>query len=336
MARTRKAAPARTPEGTPPRKKLRLLVIGGHPADVFDNAGGTCLHHARRGDEVFGAVITHGARVHDVAMADALRRSGTVPQGDDLVRLIRRRSAVKQAEVRRACRIMGIREVRFLSADDEIVLVRDATIRAIARLIREIRPDILLTHYPYDNGGFADQHAITGQCALHASWVANTPDPGDPNPLHRVAQIYFFGFPSHFVGGGALYTEFSHNCTVYVDITDVIGLKVKALDCMRSQQYDGRSARKRVESIEGGAGAAVKLPYAEPFIVAYPEVHHTLPVSEFRLHTANQTEAQMKDQWEYIYSVDGEFGRYQKARRRSPGRKAHADPPAWSLFPRPR
>ena len=38
---------------------------------------------------------------------------------------------------------------------------------------------------------------------------------------------------------------------VYVDITDVVDKKVKALDCLASQRYDGDYARKRAESVDG-------------------------------------------------------------------------------------
>ena len=30
-------------------EKLRILVIGGHPADVFDHCGGTLAHHVKTG-----------------------------------------------------------------------------------------------------------------------------------------------------------------------------------------------------------------------------------------------------------------------------------------------
>ena len=45
--------------------RLRILSIGAHPADIFDQSGGTMVHHVERGDHVGCAVLTHGARVHD-------------------------------------------------------------------------------------------------------------------------------------------------------------------------------------------------------------------------------------------------------------------------------
>ena len=44
---------------------LRILSIGAHPADIFDQSGGAMAHHAARGDYVACVVLTHGARIHD-------------------------------------------------------------------------------------------------------------------------------------------------------------------------------------------------------------------------------------------------------------------------------
>ena len=33
-------------------RPLRILMIGAHPSDCFDQAGGTLAHHAAAGDQV--------------------------------------------------------------------------------------------------------------------------------------------------------------------------------------------------------------------------------------------------------------------------------------------
>ena len=76
-------------------------------------------------------------------------------------------------------------------------IVEDETVRRLARLLRELRPDIVLTHFPKEGDGMTNAHATAGQIVMHAIGLANSVDPGDRNPPHRVAQVFYFG------GGGA-------------------------------------------------------------------------------------------------------------------------------------
>ncbi|MEZ4734419.1 MAG: hypothetical protein R3E79_45590 [Caldilineaceae bacterium] len=60
---------------------LRILSIGAHPADIFDQSGGTMAHHVKRGDDVGCVVLTHGARVHDAVISDAMFHRTRCPGG---------------------------------------------------------------------------------------------------------------------------------------------------------------------------------------------------------------------------------------------------------------
>ena len=102
---------------------LRIVSIGAHPADVFDQSGGTMAHHAARGDYVACVVLTHGARVHDKVISDSMFHRAEVPAGDELTTLMAERAEVKAEEVRRAGRILGFEDVHFFGADDAVLLV---------------------------------------------------------------------------------------------------------------------------------------------------------------------------------------------------------------------
>jgi len=67
--------------------KLSILVVGGHPADAFDCAGGTLAHHVERSDRVTAAVLTHGARSHSMGLIDDLRDGRIEPElvTDDVI-----------------------------------------------------------------------------------------------------------------------------------------------------------------------------------------------------------------------------------------------------------
>lgn len=97
---------------------------------------------------------------------EGLRTRDRMPSAEELDRLIEERTKVKQQEVREACAIMGCTDVRFLIYTDSVLIVNEEIIEAIARLVREVRPHIVITHHPKDNGGIADQHSVTGQLVL--------------------------------------------------------------------------------------------------------------------------------------------------------------------------
>lgn len=58
--------------------------------------------------------------------------------------------------------------VRFLNDDDKFLTIIPELIEVMARLIRKIRPNIVITHHPLKNAGIQNQHGITYQLTLHA------------------------------------------------------------------------------------------------------------------------------------------------------------------------
>ena len=56
------------------------------------------------------------------------------------------RAEVKADEVRRACAMLGITDVRFFGYDDAVLTLREELILRMASLIREVRPDVVVTH----------------------------------------------------------------------------------------------------------------------------------------------------------------------------------------------
>ena len=91
--------------------------------------------------------------------------------------------------------------------------------------------------------------------------------------------------------GKAAYPSF------YVDISDVIDKKVKAIAMMKSQKYNTENyAKKTTEQWNGNFGQKVRLPYAEAFALQFPEIGYTISVSEHRMWLANG------DEGEHLYN----------------------------------
>ena len=145
-------------------RPIRLLMVGAHPADCFDQAGGTLAHHAAQGDEVTAVTDTTGVRSHHWGLVDRKRQE---QEEMDVEREVEEAVRQKLDELRSACHILGFDDVRTLGfEDDEILLTRDM-VEAIADVIRDVTPDVIITHHPYEMGGFK-LHATTGQAVLYA------------------------------------------------------------------------------------------------------------------------------------------------------------------------
>jgi 4-oxalomesaconate hydratase len=272
-------------------RPIRLLCVGGHPADAFDSAGGTLAHHVERGDHVSVMALTQGTRIHDVVISDTLRFRERMPDAAELEALMAERAQVKEDEVRRACTFLGITDVHFFRYDDSAVTVTAELIDRMARFLRENRPDVVVTHHPHELGAFGIHHASTARLVLEGISAAGSVGAGDPNPPHRVTQVFFtltaLQFPvvklANLVGWAP---------DVVVDITDVAERKVRALDALRSQQYGGDYARKTVEQADGSMGRNVGVAYGEGFIAYRPQVATHLPVDEAMLAIAAESEAE--------------------------------------------
>lgn len=283
---------------------LRLLSVGAHPADVFDQSGGTMAHHVNRGDHVSCVVLTHGARVHDAVISDAMFHRQEIPEASELQNMMGERSDVKADEVRAACRILGVNDIYFFGADDAVPIITEATVKRLARVLRELRPDIVLTHFPKEGDGLTNAHAIAGQTVMRAIACANGVDPGDRNAPHRVAQVFYFGGGAAKVRSCVWDSEGGYYNDVFIDITDVVDKKLAAMDCLKSQGYSGAYARKRIETSDGAFGVAGGCAYAEGFISASAETHYYLPVTDHALKKARSSDHEIMRQYAHRISVD--------------------------------
>jgi len=283
---------------------LRLLSIGAHPADVFDQSGGTMAHHAARGDWVGCCVLTHGARVHDKVVSDGMFGRKTIPAKRSLGRIMARRAEVKSGEVRRACARLGVKYVHFFGADDAVLTPNDDNVRRLARLLRQLRPEIVLTHFPHEDGGVWNPHAAAGQIVMFAMGLAAAVDPGDRRPPHRVAQTYFWGQGAARLGSTVFHANRPYFTDVLIDITDVVEQKLAGMDELVSQGYNGAYARKRIEASDGAFGVAGQVPYAEGFISYSAQTYTHLPLSDFNRRIAKESDHQVMNRYSYRVGVD--------------------------------
>lgn len=189
-------------------RQIRLLVIGAHPDDCDILAGGIAIKYARNGHVVKFVSATNG-------------NTGHFEKGGGRLALVR---AIEAAN---AAKIAGI-EYEVLDIPNNRIEANVQTRDRITSIIRGFRPDIVLTHRPYD---YHPDHRITSTLVQDSSYALIIPNvcPLTP-PLKRMPVIMYlydnFKKPYEFMPD------------VIVDIDDVFEDKVRMLDCHKSQVYE--------------------------------------------------------------------------------------------------
>ncbi len=271
--------------------QLSILNIGGHPKDVILYSGGTMAKHAARGDRVCFLTPTTGLSHHQEAI-DAYRDSGEMP---DMAVLAEERNQ----ELVAAAGELGVTDVRFLGYNDEIVTIDKDIVNDIADVIGDVRPDIIVTHWPHDT---VPAHGMTTQMTLLAidaasgirpgkSFAPTGGDTGGPQ-----AQIFYH---THWGRTNVLETLNVRIPTTIVDITDTVRQKANAMNKFTSQGYgeDSPLQRKFGETLDGGVQAIhMRVPYAEGFIAHNPQLYDYLPISEYGQKIARETNQEFQTQ----------------------------------------
>ncbi|MFH1007260.1 MAG: PIG-L deacetylase family protein [Candidatus Latescibacterota bacterium] len=265
------------------RRPIHIVLVAAHPADSFDQAGGTLAHHVDRGDRVTVLIATTGVRSHHSRLQEEKRQGGAE---FDIEARIKEAAVEKLEEVRNACRILGFDEVRDLGFEDDDVLLTQDKIDAIAEEIRELKPDILIAEHPYEIAGHC-MHATVGQATLQAWQIATGVGRGR-QVRHYVPSLFFMN-PMAWTGNNSLGYAGTARVDLYVDISDVIEKKVQAVDYITSQYYGGPYSRKRAEIEDGAYGNKSYTAYAEQFQSFFPLVRYTLPITQAELDRIDES-----------------------------------------------
>ncbi len=137
----------------------RALAVGAHPDDIEFGCGATLAKWAGAGCEVSLLVCTDGSK-------------GTWDAGADTVQLVAHR---RQEQSEAARRLGAAGEVRFLDEIDGELEVTMALRGRIARIIRELRPEVVLGHDPWQRWRLHPDHRAAGFLCCDAVVAARDP-----------------------------------------------------------------------------------------------------------------------------------------------------------------
>lgn len=228
-----------------------LLVISAHAADYVWRAGGTIAKYVKMGKSVEIICLSFGER----GESNSQWKDG---KNIDEVKRIRRE------ESQEAARILGA-PIRFMDWDDYPLLIGDSRLVELVKLLRELQPEVILTHGPKDP--FNKDHETTAD-AVHTASILSIALGVLPE-LKVCRQSRLFGFEHH----QSELSSFSPD--VIVDITETYDIKKRAMDCFKTQkdliEYYGNKAAMRGNHARRISGNQ-SYRFAEAFLRYYPFV----------------------------------------------------------------
>lgn len=190
-------------------RKNRVLVFGAHPDDGDVHCGGLALEYTAAGHKVKFVSVTNGDTGH-------YRIGG--------IELAQRRYAEAQA----SARIANLEEYQILDWHNGELEPSVANRKVIIKIIRDFKPDLIITHRPND---YHPDHRYTSQLVQDASFIITVPN---MLPLTKfiskkpvICYMYDnFKKPYPFIPD------------VVVGIDKVIEKKIGMLHCHTSQMYE--------------------------------------------------------------------------------------------------
>ena len=144
------AVPRATPQsGTTDakRRRMKVVVTGGHPGDPEYGCGGTIARYTELGHEVAILYLNRGEKNCPASAQDP-------------------GAAVRVGEAHKACEILKARAI-FASQCDGHAVVDNARYEEFRQLLESERPDVVLTHWPLDS--HRDHCAIS--VLVHDAWL---------------------------------------------------------------------------------------------------------------------------------------------------------------------
>ncbi|MFA7324294.1 MAG: PIG-L deacetylase family protein [Candidatus Nanopelagicales bacterium] len=192
----------------------RALVVTAHPDDVDFGAGGSVAKLAASGVAVSYCVITSG----DAGGFDPQVPRTEIPR-------------IRQAEQRAAGQALGVTDIHFLGYRDGELTVTHELRRDISRVIRQVKPQLMLIQSPERNWARIPashpDHMAAGEAAIFSIY------PDARNPFAHPSLLNDEGLDAWTVG--EVWVMGAPDPDHFVDVTEFFDQKVAALRAHESQ-----------------------------------------------------------------------------------------------------
>jgi LmbE family N-acetylglucosaminyl deacetylase len=227
---------------------LRAMSIHAHPDDQEFSIGGTLAKWARAGCEIIAVIITSGDSGSNDPTKDGSHKK-------ELAEL-------REKEQLAANAVLGVKETIFLRyADGELEPTIELR-KELTRLIRQYKPEVVLSGNP-EAWFYGDEYVNhpDHRAAAQAAATAVFPSAGTRLMFTELLEA---GYEPHEVK--RFYVHGTDKSNTWVDITDTLDLKVKALQ-QHVSQVDPNEVEKWMREWAEEEAKGQNMKYAEAYKV---------------------------------------------------------------------
>ena len=219
-----------------PDGKLRIICFGAHPDDAEYKNGGTAAKWAKAGHHVKLVSVTNGDIGH-------WRMSGGA--------LAKRRTA----EVKAASKVLGTTSQVLDIHDGELMPTLENR-KKIVRLIRQWKADVVISHRPWD---YHPDHRYVGVLVQDAAFMVTVPFFCPDTPHLKRNPVFLFS-------SDRFQKPYPFRADIAVAVDDVMEQKVKAIDKIVSQAYEGGAggSAERLAKIPPASKPSLRLNWLRP------------------------------------------------------------------------
>lgn len=206
----------------------KIFAMGAHPDDMELEAGGTLAKFIKKGYDVYLLILTSGGYTD---------MEGNTYCNEQL-----------KGEALNASKILGVKELIFFDYQTTMVPSDGHIISKVDELINRIRPDVFISHHPFDSH---QDHKAAADIMFAVSRQGRVKNVLSGSTLPYRPNV--FAFRPQF----------------FVDITDTIEIKMDSIRAYETQytKFGGEVLIDRVRAMARTHGWAMGYEYAECFEV---------------------------------------------------------------------
>lgn len=211
------ALPAQSPFNPATERVERVLCFAAHPDDIDFGAAGTVAAWTAAGVKVSYCIMTDG----DAGGFEEGNREGI--------------AALRAAEQQRAAALAGVTDLHYLHQRDGYLEPSHDVIRAVVKLIRELRPDVVLSLSPERNWNRLQKshpdHLAAGEAVTRAIY------PAVENPF-AYPELAEGGLEAYKVPWLWLFAGPEERENHFVDVSAFTDIKLESIHVHVSQHPD--------------------------------------------------------------------------------------------------